>query len=159
MSRGPAIQFELALDNVDKPAVTQAEVLRRLRQFHPLDRIWLTHASRFLQKAECFPRTWFLVGADTVIRVADSRYYRGAAERDATLQRLARWGCRWLVFGRQFDGEGFRWLDDLDLPATLARRCRAISEREFRCDVSSTDLRKAGRPGSGETAVNTPFSG
>jgi hypothetical protein len=62
----------------------------------------------------------------------------------AAIAEIVARGCRFLVFGRAVDGV-FRTLADLRLPDTLACICREVPEREFRQDISSTDLRSQSR--------------
>jgi hypothetical protein len=103
----------------------------------------LTHAPRFTDKAELFPRRTFVVGADTILRVGDVRYYgdsRGA--RDAALTRLGEREVEFLVFGRLRE-DRFETLADLNLPPALTQLCDGVSEAEFRSDLSSTALRRA----------------
>jgi len=138
---GGRLAFELSLTNVDKPPLDYLEIRSRLATFDPADPIWLTRAPTFREKARLFPGATFVVGADTMARVADPRYYEGSADRDRAIQEIASVGCRFLVFGRTV-GEQFRTLDDLELPTALARLCDAISESRFRRDVSSTELRE-----------------
>ena len=84
----------------------------------------------------------FVVGADTIARIADPRYYgQSTAHRDATIAAVAANGCRFLVFGR-VDAKEFRTLSDLELPADLRALCDQVPKIEFRCDLSSTELRR-----------------
>jgi nicotinamide mononucleotide (NMN) deamidase PncC len=136
------IEHEVSMVNVDKPPLDFTEMERRVAQFGPEETLWFTAAPRFEQKADLFPRATFLVGADTIARVGDARYYGGdPAARDRAIGHLAERGCRFLVFGRLV-GDTFRSLGDLDLPPTLAALCEEISADEFRADVSSTELRR-----------------
>ena len=52
-----------------------------------------------------FPGRTFVVGADTILRVGNVRYY-GDSEgaRDAAVARLAEQDVRFLVFGRLLEG-------------------------------------------------------
>ena len=52
---GESAAFELSVDNVDKPNLTQDEIRQRLTQFDGQAAVWLTRAARFAQKAELFP--------------------------------------------------------------------------------------------------------
>jgi hypothetical protein len=135
------VAYEISVLNVDKPPLLAADVVARLRQFPAADRIWLTRAATFVEKAELFPGTTFLVGVDTLLRIADPHYCRGSvAERDAAIRRLAEADCRFLVFGRLVERR-FRVLSDLELPAGLRSLCDEVTEQEFRLDISSTESR------------------
>ena len=138
---GMATEFELSVANVDKSPLPLREVLRRAAQFPPDQTIWVTRAATFAEKAELFPECIFLVGADTIARVADPRYYAGSVvRRDAAVDRVVAAGCRFLVFGRLMHGR-FHRLADLPLPARLQEICQAVSPQRFRVDISSTQLR------------------
>jgi nicotinamide mononucleotide (NMN) deamidase PncC len=138
---GCEVDFEISMLNVDKPPLDFIEIDCRARQFSAADSVWLSRAPRFSQKAELFPGATFVVGADTITRIGDPRYYGGqeAAMYEA-IARIAASGCRFLVFGRQVEGV-FRTLSELPLPQQLASLCQEISQAEFRDDVSSTELR------------------
>lgn len=138
---GVPVRFELSVFNVDKPPLDYADLAERTAAF-PDRPLWLTSARRFVEKAELFPGATFVVGADTIVRLADPKYCGGdAAVRDATVERLAERGCRFLVFGRR-EGERFRVLSDLDLPPRLRDLCREVPADRFRNDLSSTELRR-----------------
>jgi hypothetical protein len=83
----------------------------------------------------------FVVGVDTMQRIADPRYHGGdQAAWQAAMERIAARGFRFLVFGREREGR-FVGLEDLDLPANLRGLCRGIPAAMFREDISSTALR------------------
>jgi len=145
---GTAVEFELSIENVDKPPLDYTEIARRRSQFSPTQPLWLTRAATFFDKSQIFPGASFLVGADTIVRVADARYYGGdeAACRNA-IESIAQRACRFLVFGRFFNGT-FQSLKDLDLPSNLQAICQEIPEHKCRIDVSSTEIRQGKtRPG------------
>lgn len=138
------VNFEISIENVDKPMLDFIEIEERLAHFEPGDAVWLSRAATFARKSELFPGCTFVVGADTVERVGQARYYGGEAEMQQALATIAARGCRFLVFGRA-DESQFRQLRDLQLPPVLAGLCRAVSAEQFREDVSSTQLRRQGR--------------
>ena len=143
---GPAADFELSLLNVDKPMLGRGELQRRLRAFHPLDRIWLTLAPRFHQKAGLFPGVCFVIGADTLQRLANPRYYQGAWDQLRAYRRLEFRGARFIAFGRLLRRDRtlrFTSPDELPLPDALARLCRFVPGDAFRVDMSSSEIRAA----------------
>ncbi|HWB09025.1 MAG TPA: hypothetical protein VG826_07365 [Pirellulales bacterium] len=140
---GLRVEHELSVWNVDKPPLDFVEMQHRAAQFAPTEPLWFSRAPTFVEKAGLFPRATFVVGADTVARVADEKYYGGAAARDAALATLAAAGCRFLVFGRCEEGR-FRSLRDLSLPDVLRTLCDEVPGETFRMDVSSTALRAQG---------------
>lgn len=139
------VEFETSITNVDKPPLDYWEIDRRLSQFDPGHTVLLTRAARFFEKSRLFPGATFVVGVDTLRRIGDPRYYGNdpAACRSA-IDWIASRGCRFLVFGRNL-GTGFMSLGDLDLPTTLLALCREIPADQFREDISSTALRRAGK--------------
>jgi len=142
---GRPVAYELSLTNVDKPPLDYRELTLRTRQFAAGQTLWLTRAPTFAEKARLFPEATFVVGADTVRRIGDPKYYRGEPLlRDAALRSLTETGSRFLVFGRVL-GREFRGLADLDLPPALAARCKEVPADRFRVDLSSTSLRCAGQ--------------
>jgi hypothetical protein len=139
---GP-VTLELSIVNVDKPPLDFVELADRLE---PLagHRILVTRAGTFVGKAQLMPGCVFVVGVDTIERIAEPRYYHGdTKERDAAIAAIAGAGCRFLVFGRQL-GERFHSIADVNLPAPLRALCDMVPEEEFRVDISSTQLRSEG---------------
>ena len=136
--------LELSILNVDKPVMDYLEIERRLRQFPPEQAVWLTRAATFEEKARLFPGATFVVGVDTMRRIADPRDYGN--DRDFMLQSIERIisrDCRFLVFGRALASSFIR-LADLDLPEVLRRVSSEVPPEKFREDISSTELRKEG---------------
>ena len=142
---GAPAAFEMSVVNVDKPAMTAAEIRRRLRPFNWQASVWLTHAPLFVEKAACFPGATFVVGADTALRIVSPRYYRDDADAmSAALTAIGGRGCRFLVACR-VDARGeCMALRDLPIPEAFARLFDEIPASEFRWDASSTELRMRG---------------
>jgi hypothetical protein len=142
---GGRVEFELSMENVEKPPLDFTEISRRLGQFSPPHTVWLTRAPTFLVKSELFPKATFVVGADTIVRIADPRYYNDdPAACTAAIDTIVRRDCRFLVYGRILAG-GFRSLTELDLPPALRQICSQIPEEDFRDDISSTEIRRKPR--------------
>ncbi len=139
---GEPVAYELCIRNVDKPPLNFHDMRTRGEQFGASEDVWLTNASTFVEKARVFGAVTFIVGADTMRRIADAKYYEDS-DVSAAVTELARIGCRFLVFGR-VDGVRFVTLDDLDLPKGLRDLCDGLGETEFRSDISSTALRARG---------------
>lgn len=142
---GTAVAVELSIVNVDKPPLDYHEIAWRVGQFDPPQVVWLTRAATFDQKARLFPGATFVVGTDTLRRIAAAPYY-GDDETacQAALQRIVDRGCRFLVFGRDL-GPGFVRLGDLDLPDFFRAVCREVPPEVFRETVSSTAIRRQGK--------------
>ena len=63
-------------------------------------------ASTFVEKAQLAPGCVFVVGVDTLQRIADPRYYDDDADRATPRSpSIAEQGCRFLVFGRHWKAD------------------------------------------------------
>ncbi len=141
---GQPAALELSILNVDKPPLDYMEIERRLGQFPAEQTVYLSRAATFEEKSRLFAAGTFLVGADTLQRIAGPQYYGNSLSAcQCAIQRIAGRGCRFLVFGRNLGGSFIR-LHDLDLPDSLRALCREVPPELFREDVSSTALRKSG---------------
>ncbi len=137
---GAPVTMELSIANVDKPTLDFLEIDERLAGLG--DRpVLVTRAATFVEKAALAPGAVFVVGADTIARIADEKYYDGNCEkRDSAIAGIAVHGCRFLVFGRVVAGR-FTLPSDLNLPSQLRDLCEEVRESEFRHDICSTELR------------------
>lgn len=140
---GGAVFFELPIVNADKPPLDCATVETRRRQFaeHP---VALTAAPTFVEKANIFPATAFIVGFDTAVRILDPKFYGQSetAMRDA-LRQIRESECSFLVAGR-ISSQGFQTLSELPVPAAFRDLFDELPEVTFRRDISSTRLRNEG---------------
>lgn len=135
------VTLEISVRNVDKPPIDYLEMQARAESIDlPLV---FTNAPTFIEKARIFPGTTFVVGTDTISRIAEPRYYEDSiTKRDESLKELASLGVRFLVYGREEAGR-FVELGDIALPPDLLAICQGVTEAEFRQDISSTDIRSA----------------
>ncbi|MGD8418403.1 MAG: hypothetical protein PVH91_15185 [Pseudomonadales bacterium] len=140
--------YELSIANVDKPFLDYREIEARIAQF---DRpVWLTRLPTFVEKARRFPSATFVVGLDTLLRIAESRYYGNERTRDEALAELVEYDARFLAFGREIDGRFLVLNDVLDaLPSVLTERTTGVARERFENPLSSTGVRRTQRaPGS-----------
>jgi hypothetical protein len=138
------VEFEISINNVDKPPLDYLEMRDRASQFGESQTLWFTRAPTFEDKSRLFPDATFIVGADTIARIANPAYY-GDNQRAmlAAIDRIAERGGRFLVFGRSItDDSDFRSITSLDLPPELSAICTEVPKEEFRSDVSSSQLRR-----------------
>lgn len=144
---GHSVGFELSAHNVDKPPLSAETVLTRMAQFAGRWSLVVTNAPTFLDKARLLPNTTFVVGYDTAQRILMPRYYNNdvAATHNA-LQELSDLGTHFLVAGRVNDDDRFLTTQDLSIPAPYDQLFEPLPH--FRFDVSSTELRQAGKRGS-----------
>ena len=134
--------YELPLVNADKAPMDPGDARVRAAQAYGDRPIVLGHAALFSDKAEAWPGTTFVLGADTARRVLEPRFYGGPDALRAALERVRAADGRFLVAGRAGDG-GFRTLDDLAVPGDLRDLFAPLPN--FRVDLSSTAVR-AGWP-------------
>jgi len=91
----PLVVFEIAAVNADKPPLPREEVLRRLEQFNMQSQrsralfesagvtnfaVSVTSAPLFAEKSRIFAGCTFLIGADTMTRLINTKYYRDKKE-------------------------------------------------------------------------------
>jgi nicotinamide mononucleotide (NMN) deamidase PncC len=135
------LAYELSIANVDKPSLDYQEIESRASQFRGQP-LWLTRAATFIEKLKIFPRSTFVMGADTFVRLAEPRYYGGSQEAaDRAVRTIAENARGLIVFGRARDGV-FEEPSTLPAPEPLRRIAYFVSQREFRIDISSTALRR-----------------
>lgn len=141
------LEFELSIANVDKPMLDYIEIRDRVAQF-ATQPLWLTRAATFIEKLRLFPGSTFVLGADTYARLANPRYYGGSSTATAEAVRLIADMARGLiVFGRVRDGV-FQDAAQVEVPQPLRDISYFVSQREFRLDISSTELRRQVQAGS-----------
>lgn len=134
--------YELTVVNAEKGELPEAEVRRRIAQFAGLVPLWLTRASTFPAKADLFPAASFIIGVDTAVRIIAPRFYDGDEARMASsLSRFRDRGCRFLVAGRADATGRFLNLHDIEIHPDFRDLFHSIAETDFRCDLSSTQLR------------------
>jgi hypothetical protein len=137
---GGPLALELSIVNVDKPTLDFLEIDARLAGLTDYS-ILLSRAPTFVEKAALVPGATFVVGADTIVRIADEKYYGGDQQkRDSAIAAIASRGCRFLVFGRECNGR-FVVPSEMGLPSQLRQMCDEVPPSEFRLDMSSTELR------------------
>ena len=142
---GVPVHYELCVHNVDKPSLDFVEIQNRLSQFGA-GQVVVTNQPTFVEKAELlFPHGdgYFVVGADTIIRIDQARYYTGKYTRRQAIDRFQDLNIRFLVFGRQVESR-FTSLSDLSLNPDLESLCEEVAESDFRLDISSTEIRSPG---------------
>ncbi len=144
------VHFELSVENVDKPELSEVECIERLLPICITRDLIISRAATFREKVELVGGVCFLVGVDTIVRIAESRYYCDDQDREEVFRDLLDLEVRFLVFGRTMDDSfstssgdplQFTRLEDLSLPEPLKLLCRGVSAEQFRQDFSSRDLR------------------
>lgn len=137
---GMQTTFEICAKNADKPPLTFQEIKRTLDQFDENDSWVMTSAGRFSEKAEMFPNSVFIIGADTLLRVFDEKFYSSNKDMNEHVERFNDHNIHFLVFGRKVNDK-FISLEDINIPAKIRSRCTGFNEGSFRDDISSTEIR------------------
>jgi Cytidylyltransferase-like len=136
------LAFELSVTNVDKPPLESSTVRHRLAQFARKWPVELTRAPTFVEKSRLFPRTTFVIGADTAERLVARKYYGDDELRmHAALEEIANSGASFLVAARIDAAGHVRTLGDISVPRRYADLFTAIPEHRFRMDASSSEIR------------------
>ncbi len=132
--------FEICAKNADKPPLTFYEIKKTIDQFQNEESWMLTSAGRFSEKAEMFPNSVFIIGADTLLRVFDEKFYKSYKDMNEHIQRFNDHNINFLVFGRKVNNK-FISLNEIKIPEAIKDRCTGIEENAFRDDISSTEIR------------------
>ncbi|KAJ8642912.1 hypothetical protein MRB53_004660 [Persea americana] len=136
--------FEISAINADKPPLTISQIKDRVKQFEKVGKtVIISNQPYFYKKAEHFPGSAFVIGADTAARLIDLKYYWGDyGKMLEILLGCKRSGCTFLVGGRNVNGV-FKVLEDFDIPEEIKDMFVAIPEENFRVDISSTEIRRS----------------
>lgn len=134
------VEHEISIENVDKPTLDYPAWTERIEQFTAHERLWLTRLPTFAEKAGWFAPATFVVGIDTLLRIADAKYYGGAQQMHAAFRELHDRDCRFLVFSRRHRGR-IESLSSITLPGPLAALSVEVPAAEFLCNVSSSQIR------------------
>ncbi len=144
--RQQPLAFEISVTNVDKPPLSGEVVRQRLVQFAWKAPVELTRAPTFLEKARLFPKTTFVVGADTAERLVAPKYYGDDESRmHGAFDEMGDAGANFLVAVRVDASGRLRALSDITLPGRYAELFTEIPAHRFRLDTSSTEIRKRGQ--------------
>ncbi|KAF5450934.1 hypothetical protein F2P56_031243 [Juglans regia] len=136
--------FEISAVNADKPPLSVSQIKDRVKQFEKFGKtVIISNQPFFYKKAELFPGSAFVIGADTAARLINPKYYDGNYKKMLEiLLGCKNTGCTFLVGGRNVDGT-FKVLEDLDIPEELRDMFISIPEERFRMDISSSEIRKS----------------
>ena len=148
--RQQPLAFEISVTNVDKPPLAGKTVRHRLAQFAWKSPVELTRAPTFLEKSRLFPKTTFVIGADTAERLFAPKYYGDDEDRmQVALEEIAGSGASFLVAVRSDAAGRLRALGDIAVPRRYADLFTEIPEHRFRLDASSSEIRaRAGEVGN-----------
>jgi len=138
---GLGLVYEICVQNADKPPLSYHEIQRSFLQFDGHHDWVLTKAGKFTDKAALFPNSVFIIGADTLTRILDEKFYLSRQDMLAKLDLFNSHNINFLVFGRKIKTE-FISLGSVDIPPHISDRFIGFGEEVFRDDISSSDIRK-----------------
>jgi hypothetical protein len=148
--RQQPLAFEISVTNVDKPPLPATTVKHRLTQFAWKSPVELTRAPTFLEKSRVFPKTTFVIGADTAERLVAPKYYGDDEGRmHGALDEIGNSGGSFLVAVRIDAAARIRTLSDIPVPRRHTDLFSEIPEHLFRFDTSSSEIRARGVQGVG----------
>lgn len=135
------VHFEISLTNVDKPPIDfislsqRLDSLRKYKDEAFMGGVCLTNAPLFLQKADLFPNSTFIIGADTFNRLFDAKYYAGTVDTPAILRHFKEKNVRFMVFHRKSV--------EMSIKPEVLDFCEIIPVDEYEDDgTSSREIRK-----------------
>ena len=136
------VDFEISIYNVDKDSMTIEDINQRILQFIGVGTIIISKAKTFVEKSVNFKGCSFVVGWDTAVRILDSKYYDGRYQAMlSALTDIKKNDCSFIVAGRMDDVGDFRNAKEINIPDGYADMFCMIEEKNFRSDISSTDIR------------------
>jgi nicotinic acid mononucleotide adenylyltransferase len=154
----PLVLFEMSAFNADKPPLEKDQLENRIKQFSKSQEaiaaaglsnfaVAVSSAPLFVDKASVFPNSIFIIGADTLTRILNPKYYGNSVEQMlCSLSQIRSQGCRFVVGGR-VGPQGFIGAESIlasegsMLPPDLRNMFVGVTEEEFRVDLSSTEIR------------------
>ncbi len=140
--RQQPVAFEISVTNVDKPPLAGKTVRHRLAQFAWKSPVELTRAPTFVEKSRLFPKTTFVIGADTAERLVAPKYYGDdEVQMHVALEEIANSGGSFLVAVRVDAAARVRALRDIPVPRRYVDLFSEIPEHRFRHDTSSSEIR------------------
>ena len=138
---GLGLAYEICIQNADKPPLSYHEIEKTLNQFNHGHEWVLTKAGKFTDKAELFPNSVFIIGADTLTRILDEKFYLNRQDMLNQLDLFNSHNINFLVFGRKIR-DSFISLESVSIPEHIAKRFSGFGEEIFSDDISSTLIRK-----------------
>lgn len=138
---GVPVHFEISLTNVDKPPMDYISLDDRIASikacYNPdfMGDIFVTNAPLFAEKANIFPDSTFIIGADTMERLFNTKYYRSQDSTRSLFDHFKEKNVDFLVFNRI----GAK----IEIPAAVESIITTVPDNEYIDDgISSTQIRK-----------------
>ena len=149
-SQRNGIMFEIALKNADKGVLGDPEkisdrilLIEQLQKDYSDDvTVVLSHEPLFLQKVTYLSQCSMVLGHDTYLRLLDTKYYNHSQEKlKEALATFKQQGTTFVVGGRICADHVFHTGEVQMIPEEYREMFSFLSEKEFRQDISSTEIR------------------
>ncbi len=88
--------------------------------------VFPSQAPLFTIKSKLFPKSTFVIGYDTAIRLVMGKYYGGEVPMLLEMTAMRNRGCSFLVAGRLDAQSAFKTMEDVELPEHLRDIVRPI---------------------------------
>jgi nicotinic acid mononucleotide adenylyltransferase/nicotinamide mononucleotide (NMN) deamidase PncC len=138
---GVPVHFEISLINVDKPPIDYISLEERIASIQAchdpdfMGDIFVTNTPFFAEKANIFPNSTFIVGADTIARLFNTRYYRPQDNTRSLFEHFRKKGVDFLVFSRKGT--------EIQIPPEVEAIITIVPEDEYSDNgISSTQIRE-----------------
>lgn len=135
---GVPVHFEISVTNVDKPPMDYISLHDRvasIQEFYEpglMGDIFVTNTPLFAEKADIFPCSTFIVGADTMDRIFNDKYYRPQDNIYSLFEHFKAKGINFLVFGRK----GTK----INIPSEVESIVTSVSTDEYNDNGTSSTL-------------------
>ena len=131
------------LQSIHETKIAIFRIIQKTIQQFSEDFQWvLTNAPTFEEKIKLFPKSTFVVGTDTLMRIFDEKYYKDSLSMNKAMECFNENDAKFIVFGREVD-KTFRSLEDLVIPKSILHRFKGVSETDFRMDIRSRDIKRS----------------
>lgn len=138
---GVPVHFEISLTNVDKPPMDYISLEDRISSIQAcydpdfMGDIFVTNTPLFAQKANIFPESTFILGADTMERLFNVKYYRPQDTTQSLYKHFKEKRIDFLVFSRK----GAK----INISPEVRDIITIVPENDYIDDgISSTQIRK-----------------
>lgn len=137
---GVPVHFEISLTNVDKPPMDYISLEDRISSIQEcydpefMGDVFVTNTPLFAQKANIFPESTFILGADTMERLFNAKYYRPQDTTQSLYRHFKEKGIDFLVFNRKGA--------EINISPEVRDIITIVPENEYIDDgISSTQIR------------------
>lgn len=141
------IDFEICVNNIDKIPLNYNSLFKRLNSLKEIENqsfigdFHFTSAPTFVEKAELFPNSHFIIGWDTLKRIGNYKYYVGTDGLNKALNRMIELGTKFIVFHRIINGQEENSIQGI--PSKLLNISKIYPEYLEGAELSSSLIRNS----------------